>query len=219
MDPTGIQAVIFDMDGVIVNSEPHHERAFLEVAEDIGYGDGRHGLTFSHYVGRSDRELWVDFLQRNRPEQTLEQLLVMKRERVAAIIRQERPLFPGLLELVRRLAERYPLALASGSERLVVDEVLKLEGLSQYFLHSVSCDDAPRGKPAPDIFLRAALLLGIAPSACCVIEDSKPGVRAGLAAGMRVIAVTNTHPKEELSHAHHVAESYGEIARLLLPAD
>jgi len=73
-----------------------------------------------------------------------------------------------------------------------------------------------RGKPAPDIFLRAAELLKVAPEECWVIEDSKPGVAAGLAAGMRVIAITNTHRAAELAHATHVVGTYAQIERLLL---
>src|SRR5215831_18584472 len=76
-----IKAVIFDMDGVIVDSEPRHERAFLEVVREIGYGDN-HGIQFSKFVGRTDRELWVDFVTRHQPSHSLEDLLAMKRERV-----------------------------------------------------------------------------------------------------------------------------------------
>ena len=209
------EAVIFDMDGVIVDSEPHHEHAFLEVVREIGYGD-RHGLRFVEYVGRSDQELWVDFVARNKPRQTLQELLEMKRRRVVDIIRRERPLFEGLPALVKGLANHYRLAVASGTERLVVDEVLALEGLARFFSAVVTAADVRHGKPAPDIFLRAAELIGVAPSACWVIEDSKPGVAAGLAAGMRVVAITNTHPAEELAHANQVVHTYGELEDLLL---
>jgi beta-phosphoglucomutase-like phosphatase (HAD superfamily) len=90
-----------------------------------------------------------------------------------------------------------------------------LDGLRQFFSAVVSIADVKRGKPAPDIFLRAAELLKVAPHECWVIEDSKPGVAAGVAAGMRVIAIANTHPAEELVHAAHVVTSYEEIERLL----
>lgn len=211
------QAVIFDMDGVIVDSEPRHERAFTEVTQAIGHEN--HGLRFAHYVGRSDKELWVDFIARNQPRQSLEELLAMKRERMVEIIRRERPLFPGLAPLIDQLGRRYPLALASGSERAVIAAVLALDGLAKKFAAVVSSSDVARGKPAPDIFLRTAELLGVPPAACWVIEDSKPGVAAALAAGMRVVAITNTHPAHELCHATRVVASYEEIARLLLPGD
>jgi HAD superfamily hydrolase (TIGR01509 family) len=209
-------AVIFDMDGVIVDSEPLHERAFLEIVEQIGYRD-THGLNIADFVGRSDQELWGAFVERHKPAQKLEELLTLKRQRVVEILRCEQPLFEGLPELVEDLAGRYKLALASGSERAVVDAVLAFKGLGRFFQATVSGSDIPKGKPAPDIFLRAAQLLGVLPEDCWVVEDSKPGIAAGLAAGMRVIAITNTHPAQELSRATHVVGTYAEIRRLLLP--
>jgi len=213
-----MKAVIFDMDGVIVDSEPRHERAFLEVLSEIGYADS-HGLRFADYIGRADREIWVDFLARHKPVQTMEQLLAMKRERVVEIIRREQPVFDGLPELIKKLATQYRLAVASGSERQVVQEVLSLEGLRGFFPVVVSSADVTRGKPAPDIFLRAAELLGVSPTDCWVIEDSKPGVAAGVAAGMQVIAITNTHAAAELTQADYVVSTYDEVERLLLRSD
>ena len=203
------------MDGVIVDSEPRHERAFLDVLREIGYADC-HGLRFSDYIGRADREIWVDFLARHKPAQTIEDLLEMKRNRVVEIIRREKPVFDGLPELIQKLTTRYRLAVASGSERQVVQEVLSLEGLKGFFQVVVTSADVTRGKPAPDIFLRAAELLNVTPGECWVIEDSKPGVAAGLAAGMRVIAITNTHAAEELCQAAYVVSTYDEVERLLL---
>jgi HAD superfamily hydrolase (TIGR01509 family) len=212
------QAVIFDMDGVIVDSESRHERAYLEVVQALGYGD-THGLRFADYVGRSDDALWRDFIARHEPPQPFEELLDLKTQRMVDIIRRERPLFNGLPELVGKLAGRYTLALASGSERPVVEEVLRLDSLGRFFAAVVSGSEVEHGKPAPDIFLRAAELLKVAPHECWVIEDSKHGIAAGLAAGMRIIAITNTYPAAELAHATHVVGTYGEIEQLLLPRD
>jgi len=215
MQSQNFRAVIFDMDGVIVDSEPRHERAFLEVVRAIGYGE-THGVSWADWVGRSDHELWLDFLARHKPAQSLEQLLKMKRDLVLEIIRREEPVFAGLAELVEKLYPVCKLGLASGSERAVVEAVLSLQDLRRFFSATVTASDIKQGKPAPDIFLRAAELLGIAPEDCWVIEDSKPGVAAGLAAGMRVIAITNTHPAEELRQATAVVRTYEEIGRLLL---
>ena len=210
-----VQAIIFDMDGVIVDSEERHERAFLEVVREIGYGD-RLDFRFADYIGRSDQVTWADFVARHKPPQPVAELLARKRQRMVDIIRREQPLFVGLLELVEKLAARYALGLASGSERPVVEAVLGLKRLGRFFSAVVTDSDIKRGKPEPDIFLRAAELLNVAPRACCVIEDSKPGVAASLAAGMQVVAITNTHPAEELRHATHVVQTYKEIERLLL---
>jgi len=209
------EAVIFDMDGVIVDSEPCHEKAFLEVIEEIGYG-GRHGLDFKNYVGRTDHELWIDFLSKHNPPHTMEELLARKSHRVVEIMRRAQPLFAGLPELVEKLSRRYRLALASGSERLIVEAVLAMEDLRRFFGVTLTATEVRRGKPEPDIFLRAAELLGVEPCHCWIIEDSKPGVAAGLAAGMRVIAITNTHPAADLRHATRVVGSYREIQDILL---
>jgi HAD superfamily hydrolase (TIGR01509 family) len=211
-------AVIFDMDGVIVDSEPRHERAFLSVLEEIGYAN-RLPRPFAHYIGRSDRDVWVDFMEVNNPPHALEDLLARKRERVLGILQAEQPIFDGLPVLVRDLAgQGTRLALASGSERPVVDAVLAMADLHRHFVVTVSGSDIERGKPEPDIFLRAAALLGVPPESCVVIEDSKPGVTAARAAGMRVIAITNTHPADELNAATQVVGDYEEIRRLLLPS-
>ena len=209
------QGVIFDMDGVIVDSEPRHERAFLQVVQEIGY-EGRHGLRFADYIGRSDRQLWEDFVAKHSPPQSLEELLARKRRATVSILRAEQPFFDGVLELIRELHERYPLALASGSERAVVDAVLELRNLRRLFRAVVTGSDVEHGKPAPDIFLKTAGLLEVEPRGCWVIEDSKPGVAAALAAGMRVIAITNSHPAGELSDATHVVQTFSEIHRLLV---
>jgi len=211
------QAVIFDMDGVIVDSEPRHERAFHAVVDEIGFS-GRHSLRFADYVGRTDRVLWEDFVRAHQPPQSLEELLAMKRRKVVEILRAEQPLFDGLLPLVQALAARVPLALASGSERPIVDEVLSLGGLRRFFKVTVSGSDIVNGKPEPDIFLTTARLLGLEPGACVVIEDSRPGVAAALAAGMRVIAITNTHPAEDLAEATRVVSNYDQLRQVLMGA-
>lgn len=203
------------MDGVIVDSEPRHERAFFDVLREIGYGDN-HGIHFPDYIGRRDRDLWDDFMAKHNPPHDIETLLSRKRERVMEILRREKPLFAGLPELVAKLAARVPLALASGSERPVVEAVLDIGGLRRNFPITVTGSDITRGKPDPQIFLKTAGLLGIAPEDCWVIEDSKPGVTAALAANMRVIAITNTHPAGELTAATAVVKTYSEIEELLL---
>jgi HAD superfamily hydrolase (TIGR01509 family) len=212
---SSLQAVLFDMDGVIVDSEPHHERAFLQVFDEIGYGR-THGIRFADFIGRSDLTVWHEFMAKHNPPFEMGDLAALKQRRVLELMRAAEPIFEGLPDLVRALAKRYPLAVASGSQHPVIEAVLAMKGLRPFFSTVVSYTDVPRGKPAPDIFLRAAELLGVAARRCAVIEDSKPGVAAGLAAGMQVIAITNTHPASDLKGAHHIVQSYEEIERLLL---
>jgi HAD superfamily hydrolase (TIGR01509 family) len=209
-----LQAVIFDMDGVIIDSEPLHEQAFRDVFEEMGYGR-THGVHFPDYYGRSDEALWQDFVDRHRPPHPFEFLMESKRRRLIELIRRDQPLFPGLPDLVARLATRFPLALASGSPHPVIDEVLAMGGLHRFFSAVVSVTDVGRPKPAPDVFLRAAELLRKQPAECCVIEDSAVGVTSARSAGMAVIAITNSLPADQLRHATHVVQSYQEIEALL----
>ena len=211
------QAIIFDMDGVIVDSEPLHERAFRDVFGELGRAD-THGIDFAAYCGKSDLVLWQDFVARHRPTQSLAELVARKDDRFTALILEHEPIFAGLPDLLAKLAPRYLLGLASGSGHPTIRAVLGMKGLQRFFSVVVSADDVPNGKPAPDIFLRAAELLAVPPSACCVVEDSVAGVEAALAAGMEVIGITNTFPAGQLSRATHVVGAYREIERLLLAA-
>lgn len=209
-----VSALIFDMDGVIVDSEPLHERAFRQVFAEIGHAE-THGVDFPSYYGQSDVQVWRDFIARHEPPHTLAELLGRKERHFADFIAAEEPIFDGLPELLERCAARWAVGLASGSRHATINSVLALRELRRHFRAIVSSEDVPRGKPAPDVFLRAAELLGVAPAECVVVEDSEAGVAAGRAAGMTVIAITNSLPAERLAHAHHVVRDYAEIARLL----
>jgi HAD superfamily hydrolase (TIGR01509 family) len=208
-------AVIFDMDGVVVDSEPLHERAFLEVFGELGLRDS-HGLHFPSYYGRSDEAVWRDFVDRHQPNVPKDQLVALKRDRFLALLEKEEPIFDGLPDLLESLRPHYQLALASGSAHPVINGVLALRGLRRFFPTVVSAQDVGSEKPAPDIFLHTAALIGTQPSDCCVIEDSIAGVQAARAAGMTVIGITNSLPTQDLAEAHHVVKTYAEIHSLLL---
>ena len=214
--PKPYRAIIFDMDGVIVDSEPLHERAFLETFEELGLLE-THGIHFPDYFGRSDRAVWNAFMERHQPKQSLDELTDMKESRLIRVLRSKEPLFPPVPQLIEKLAARYPLAVASGSVHRVIAEVLTLRDLRRFFGPVVSAQDVTHGKPAPDIFLRAASLMGVAPEDCCVIEDTTAGIHAARAAGMHVIAITNTYPREKLHEANLVVKTYDEIEQVLLP--
>ncbi len=216
MKASPIQAVIFDMDGVIVDSEPLHKQAYREIFREMGYGDA-HGIQFEDYYGKTDRALWLDFIARHHPRQSIDELLAWKQKRLIDLLRVEEPLFEGLPDLVEKLAARYSLAIASGSDHPVIDEVLALRNLRRFFSVLVSSTEVPQGKPAPDVFLRAAALLEVPPAGCVVVEDSIAGVEGALAAGMRVIAIANTVSPDRLARATQVVRTYEEIEKLLLP--
>lgn len=210
------RAIVFDMDGVIVDSEPLHELAFRQIFEQMGYGGDRHGIEFEHYYGKSDRALWVDFIAKHQPPQPLEELLSWKQNHFLKILRERQPLFEPIPDLVADLAGRYVLAVASGSNHPVIDEVLAIRGLRRFFSAVASVEDVTRPKPFPDVFLRAAEHLAVPPEACVVIEDSAAGVQGARDAGMRVIAITNSLTRDRLTHAHAITQNYDEIRALLL---
>jgi len=209
-------AIIFDMDGVVVDSEPLHERAFLEVFGDLGLRDS-HGLHFPSYYGRSDDAVWRDFIDRHRPNVPKDQLVALKRDRFLALLEKEEPIFDDLPDLLESLSARYQLALASGSAHPIINGVLALRGLRRFFPTVVSAQDVGTEKPAPDIFLHTAALIDAKPHDCCVIEDSIAGIQGARAAGMTVIGITNSLPARDLTEAHHVVQTYAEIKSLLLP--
>jgi|YelNatPaOPRAMG01_1025707.scaffolds.fasta_scaffold00188_40 beta-phosphoglucomutase family hydrolase len=209
-----IKAVIFDMDGVIVDSEPLHERAFLELFDEIGIGMN-HGIDFKAYYGKSDRALLEDLISLHRPKHSLDSLLARKRQKLINLIQQEKPLFPEVKILLEHLKGKKLLGLASGSPPEVIDTVLNLDGLHKYFDAIVSVEDVGKPKPAPDVFLEAAKRLRVKPEECIIIEDSVAGIEAAKRAGILVIAITNSLPYDDLRSADYIVNDYSEIKEII----
>ena len=184
-----IQAVIFDLDGLLIDSEQVWDDVRRKYVEEHG---GRwHEGAQRDMMGMSAPE-WSryvhDELAVPLPPERIDADVA---GRVADAYRTHLPLLPGAQDAVTRLAERWPLGLASSSNRPVIDLVLETAGLARYFRVTVSSEEVAAGKPAPDVYLAAARGLEADPSACAAIEDSHNGIRAAVAAGMRVIAVPN----------------------------
>ena len=188
------------MDGVIVDSEPLHEQSFLEVWDELGYGEN-HGIYFPDFYGRSDRVVWEAFIEKHNPTPAIEELIGLRYERLIRMLREQEPLFDGVTDLIQRLAKRYPLGLASGSIHRVIDEVLAMQNLRSYFKDITSSEDVSVPKPSPEIFLLSAKRLGVPPEKCCVIEDTVNGIKAAKAAGMTAVAITNTFDASSLFDA------------------
>jgi HAD superfamily hydrolase (TIGR01509 family) len=184
-----IEAVVFDLDGVVVDSEQLWDEARRRlVAEWGGRWDDRATLDM---MGMSSPE-WSRYLhERLGLSQTREEISAAVVERLEGLYRERLPLIPGAVDAVKRSAERWPLAVASSSNRPLIDLVLELAGLSEYFDATVSSEEVERGKPAPDVYLEAAQRLGRPPERCAAIEDSENGIRSANGAGMRVVAVPN----------------------------
>jgi HAD superfamily hydrolase (TIGR01509 family) len=203
-----IEAVIFDLDGVLLDSEQLWDQAREQLAEERG---GRwHANAQRDMMGMSSPE-WSrymhDVIGLPEPPEEISREVV---ERLATLYRERLPVVPGAREAVERLAARWPLGLASSSNRELIDLALELLGVKQLFKATVSSEEVARGKPAPDVYLEAARRLGVDPTHAAAIEDSENGIRAAKAAGMRVIAIPNRHfppPDEALAQADVVLVS------------
>ncbi len=212
-----VAAVIFDMDGVIVETEHVWDAAREKLVRAVG-GHWRDdsptammGMASFEWSAYMRDELAVPL-----PAEEINRRVVAE---LAAIYRQELPLIDGAAELVRASAQRWPCAIASSSDRELIDLVADLAGIAELLSTTVSSEEAGRGKPAPDVFLRAAQGLDADPADCVVIEDSGNGIRAALAAGMQVIAVPNRDfppPPEVLAQAAISVDAVASITPKLI---
>ena len=207
-----IDAVIFDLDGVLIETE----QIWDEVREAFVRERG------GRWTDRAQRDMmgmsapeWSrhmhDELGLDEPPGVIKDLVV---ERMAERYRAELPLLPGAVEAVERFAARWPLGLASSSNRVLIDLVLELSGLAPYFRATVSSEEVARGKPAPDVYLEAAGRLSVDPRRAAAVEDSEVGIRSASAAGLRVIAIPNRAfpPSEEaLALADVVLDSLDQL--------
>jgi HAD superfamily hydrolase (TIGR01509 family) len=207
-----IEAVVFDLDGVLVDSEHVWDEARRELAAErerpwpeTATRDmmGMSSLEWSRYmhdvVGVPDP-----------PEQISREVV----RRLEETYRRDLPLVEGAAGAVQRLAARWPLGLASSSNRELIDLVLELSGLGRYFRATVSSEEVGRGKPEPDVYLEAARRLEVSPEHCAAVEDSDAGIRSAKAAGMRVLAIPNPRyppPDDALELADLVPSSLAEL--------
>jgi HAD superfamily hydrolase (TIGR01509 family) len=207
-----IEAVVFDLDGILIDSEHVWDEVRQQLADERG---GRWNENASRdMMGMSSIE-WSRYMRdvvglTEEPEEISAEVVRRLEDRY----RRELPLIPGAEQAVERLAARWPLALASSSNRELIDLVLESSGLGRYFEASVSSEEVARGKPAPDVFLGAARRLGVGPTHCAAVEDSENGILAAKAAGMRTIAIPNPHypPHEDaLAAADVVLASIEEL--------
>ncbi len=182
-----IAEVVFDLDGVLVDSEPVWERVRRELVAERG----------GHWAPDAQRKLmgmstpeWARYLSEDLgvglPPDQVAALVI---DQMAASYQEHLPLLPGAVEAVHRLAARWPLGLASSAPAALIDTVLDSAGLRPYFRVAMSTEQVPRGKPAPDIYLAVTARLGCSPPDCAAIEDSSNGLRSAAAAGLRVIAI------------------------------
>jgi beta-phosphoglucomutase len=210
-----LRAVVFDFNGIIVDDEPIHFKLFQRVL-------GEEGITlteeayYARYLGFDDRGAFMAGFrdsERSLTDQKLAELIDRKAAYYQQAIRDHVVIFPGVKTLVYNLAPSVPLAVASGALRHEIATILTTARLLNYFQAVISAEDVEQGKPEPEIFLKVLAKLNagvsqqIEPADCVVIEDSKEGIRGARRAGMKCLAVTNSHPAELLGEANAVVAS------------
>jgi HAD superfamily hydrolase (TIGR01509 family) len=207
-----IEAVVFDLDGVLIQSEEIWDAVRERYVRDRG---GRYDEEVQRAMMGMSAPEWSRFLHeeagvRDEPEEINRDVVELMLE----AYRKELPLLPGAVEAVRRTADVFPLGLASSSNRLIFEEVLHLAGIADCFTATVSSEEVEGGKPAPDVYLEAARRLGVEPERCAAVEDSHAGIRSAKAAGMRVVAIPNaSYPPDDeaLELADATLESLDEL--------
>ena len=207
-----IDAVVFDLDGVLIQTE----ELWDEVREELARaGGGRYGEEEQRaMMGMSSPE-WSRYMHEHvglteSPDEIAAEVV----RQMAARYREHLPLIEGAVEAVERLAARWPLGVASSSNRELIDLVLELSGLDRLFHATVSSEEVERGKPAPDVYLEACRRLDVEPARAAAVEDSHAGIRSAKAAGMRVLAIPNpAYPPDDeaLAAADVVLDSLPDL--------
>ena len=207
-----IRAVVFDLDGVILQTEEVWDEVRGRYVVERG---GRYDDAAQRAMMGMSAPEWSRFLHEEldvpgTPEEISADIVRLMEARY----RERLPLIPGAREAVERLAGRWPLGLASSSNRQLIDAALEIAGLASCFKATVSSEEVAHGKPAPDVYLEAARRLGVDPTHCVAVEDSHGGIRSAKAAGMRVIAFPNpSYPPDEeaLAQADVIIRSLDEL--------
>ena len=216
-----LRAVIFDFNGIIVDDEPIHFKLFQRVLGEEGIVLTEEDY-YARYLGFDDRGAFMaGFRENSRPlsAQKLQELIERKADYYQEAISNHVTVFPGVKNLVTDLAQTLPLAVASGALRHEIETILKTLGLLDHFRAIVATEDVTQGKPEPEIYLKALAALNahgdngipIGAADCVVIEDSKEGIRGARRAGMKCLAVTNSHPAELLSEATAVVKTLEDV--------
>jgi len=208
-----LRAIVFDFDGVLADTERLHLVALRETLETRGWT-----LTdddyYKFFLGYDDRGCVTEFARREGvtlDDATLASLLEHKETRYAALADAGQVLYPNARACIERLADSFPLAIASGSLRGEIEWILERNDLLAHFSVIVGADDVAEGKPAPDSYRRAVDLLGVAGHEAIAIEDSPWGLQSALGAGLHTVGITNSYAAPALTDAHHVVASLDEI--------
>lgn len=217
-----LRALIFDFNGIIVDDEPIHFELFQQVLAEEGIELTEEDY-YARYLGFDDRGAFTAaYREYGRPldDKLLVRLIDRKAGYYQNAIRNKVRIFPGVEKLVAALAATFPLAVASGALKHEIETILSTAGLLKHFAVIISAEDVDQGKPEPEIFLKALARLNAQVEAshpidaadCLVIEDSKEGIRGARRAGMKCLAVSNSHPPELLQEANAVVKSLESVS-------
>jgi beta-phosphoglucomutase len=213
-----IQALVFDFDGVLADSEPLHLRAFQETFAPLGITVTRDEY-YAHYLGYSDEDAIVRLAARHHlatGDRQVRALLDQKKQVFDEMLLGTDVLHPGAAECVERLARDYPLGIASGALRDEIEAILRRHRLDGHFQFIVAAGDTPASKPAPDPYARAAALHGRQPAECLAIEDSRWGLESARTAGLTCIGITHSYPAQDLPGAHAIIDSLDELTPVFI---
>ena len=202
-----IRAVVFDLDGVLADSEGLHILAWEEIAREYRLAEDR--MPLHDWIGYPDTEIVKDVVRENGLSISPEDLLEHKRRIFRRLIAEKLKPIPGSVEALTDL-DSIPLGLATSSSRSEAELMLRILGVKDRFRTIVTSDDVKRSKPEPDSYRLAVRRLGVAPVCCVAIEDSAAGVQSARQAGLTVLAVTNSLPAEKLAAAHEIFASTAE---------
>ena len=202
-----LSGIIFDMDGVLVDSEPLHSKSWDLVLREFGIHFAPDW--FDPWIGVPDKDLAFYLVGELDVPVDAGGLLARKRGRYRQLVDAELVAFPGIMEGIRRLSPM-PMAVATSSRRPDVDRGLAKVGLGGLFNAIVTIDDVAAGKPDPEPYRLAAQRLGLAPSTCVALEDSPAGVRSAVTAGCMTIGIRSSHPDQALAGAHRIVATVAD---------
>lgn len=201
-----IKAVIFDMDGVIADTEPLHEKTSDIILNKYGVKVKRE--FFLQFKGVKEKIVWKSTVDQLGLKEDYKKLMEEKGELHLELLKKEMKPIPGALELIKKLKEKYRLGLASSSPIVEINTILSSLKIKKFFEYIVSGEFIEKSKPYPDIYLAAAKKLGVEPKDCIVFEDAVNGVKSAKSAGMKCIAITTSFPKEKLEQADLIVNSF-----------
>jgi beta-phosphoglucomutase len=211
-------AVLFDMDGVIIDSNPYHKDAWMEFCRRYKVELKEEDVPRFIY-GKTNKTALADVFRKQFSAEESFRLSEEKEAIYRELHREDINLIQGLDSLLKALNQQgIPLAVCTNAPVANLDFMLDETGIRPYFRVLIDASQVSKGKPDPEIYLKAAQLLNIPPERCIVIEDSTVGVEAGLQAGMKVVSITTTHTREELSHTHLVIDDFEELTVAKLAA-